>query len=123
MSTPIVFFDIAGPDIESLGAFYGNVFGWQIGPDKHFPRQANAIQSVQVTSPLRGSLRNDPPQTLIYLGVPDITATLEKIHAHGGAVVSPRLPIPGVVVLGLFTDPAGNCMGLVEMDGDKPRVP
>jgi hypothetical protein len=26
-------------------------------------------------------------------------------------------------VLGLFRDPAGNPMGLVEMDGDVPHVP
>jgi hypothetical protein len=28
-----------------------------------------------------------------------------------------------VVVLGLFRDPAGNAMGLVEMDGDRVRIP
>jgi predicted enzyme related to lactoylglutathione lyase len=123
MTTPIVSFDIAGPDLEALGAFYRNVFGWQIAPDKHFPQQAHAIQPVPVISPMRGTLRNDPPQTLIYLGVPDITAAFDKIQAHGGTPVSPRLAIPGVVVLGLFTDPAGNRLGLIEMDGDQSRVP
>ena len=48
---------------------------------------------------------------------------LAKVVANGGKVVFPRTPVPGVVVVGLFTDPAGNRMGLVEMDGDKPRVP
>ena len=123
MTTPIVSFDIAGPNLEALGAFYRSVFGWQIAPDKHFPQQAHAIQPVPVISPMRGTLRNDPPQTLIYLGVPDITAAFDKIQAHGGTAESPRLAIPGVVVLGLFTDPAGNRLGLIEMDGDKPRVP
>jgi hypothetical protein len=27
------------------------------------------------------------------------------------------------VVLGLFNDPAGNRLGLVEMDGDTPKIP
>ena len=31
--------------------------------------------------------------------------------------------VKGVVVLGLFRDPAGNPMGLVEMDGNQPKVP
>ena len=29
MSTPIVFFDIAGPDLASQSAFYTAVFGWR----------------------------------------------------------------------------------------------
>ena len=36
---------------------------------------------------------------------------------------SRRFEVPGVVVLGLFKDPAGNPLGLVEMDGDVPKVP
>jgi predicted enzyme related to lactoylglutathione lyase len=123
MSTPIVFFDIAGPDLEKQAAFYANVFGWEIGPDPHFPAQASAIQPVPVNSPLRGTLRKDPPGNMIYLGVADITATLAKIEAHGGTGASPRIEVPGVVVLALFTDPAGNRMGLIEMDGDKAKVP
>jgi predicted enzyme related to lactoylglutathione lyase len=43
--------------------------------------------------------------------------------AHGGAVVYPRFEVPGVVVLGLFSDPAGNRMGLVEMADGKALVP
>jgi predicted enzyme related to lactoylglutathione lyase len=123
MSAPIVFFDIAGPDLEKQAAFYRGVFEWDIGPDPHFPDQASAIQPIAVISPLPGTLRKEPPEKMIYLGVSDITATFAKIEAYGGAAASPRMEIPGVVVLGLFTDPAGNRMGLIEMDGDKRRIP
>ena len=64
---------------------------------------------------LKGTLRQDPPETLIYLGVPDIDAALKKIVASGGSVVMPRMVIPKVVTLAIFKDPAGNRMGLVEM--------
>ena len=40
-----------------------------------------------------------------------------------GTVDAPGFEVPGVTVLGLFRDPAGNPMGLVEMDGDSPRIP
>lgn len=65
------------------------------------------------------------PETerVLYIGVSDITATLAAITASGGQIVFPRYEVPGVVVLALFTDPAGNRMGLVEMAGDKPRIP
>ena len=42
--------------------------------------------------------------------------TLICVEAH-------RFEIPYVVVLGLFQDPAGNKMGLVEVEGNRPRVP
>ena len=118
---PIVFFDIAAPELANQAQFYKDIFGWQVGPDGRL--------SVPAASPLPGLLRVEPPsqgpltERVIYLGVPSINATLAKITARGGAVVFPRTEVPGVVVVALFTDPAGNRMGLVEMDGDAPKVP
>jgi len=104
MSAPIVFFDIAGPDAAKLKSFYAENFGWEIDA-------ANGI-----TAPgLKGSIRQDPPETLIYPGVPVIDAALKTIEEGGGSVVLPRMVVPGVVTLALFKDPAGNRMGLVEM--------
>jgi predicted enzyme related to lactoylglutathione lyase len=121
MPAPIVFFDIAGPDLGKQAAFYRTIFGWNSTPDGRL--------TAPVASPLPGNLRVEPSaqgpiaERLIYLGVPDITATLEQVRANGGGVVFPRLEVPGVAVVALFTDPAGNRMGLVEMDGDKVKVP
>ena len=53
-------------------------------------------------------------QALIYIGVPDIDAALKNIVASGGGVSVPRMVVPNVVTFALFTDPAGNRMGLVE---------
>ena len=115
MPAPIVFFDIAGPDMAKQAAFYRTVFDWDVGA-------AGQVTAPSVL-PLPGTLRADPAEKVIYLGVEDVTATLAKIEANGGKVVTPRFEVKGVVVLGLFTDPAGNRMGLVEMAGGKPKVP
>jgi predicted enzyme related to lactoylglutathione lyase len=104
MPSPIVFFDIAGPDAAKLKSFYSGVFGWTIN-------DANAIK----TGALDGTLRQDPPEKIIYLGVADIDAALAQIKAAGGTVDMPRTVIPNVVTFALFRDPAGNRMGLVEM--------
>ena len=104
---PIVFFDIAGRDSAALSEFYSEVFGWDIGGDGSF--------SVTAMSPLDGLIRQDPSEKRIYLGVEDIAATLIQVEAKGGTVDAPRFEVPGVVVLGLFKDPAGNPMALVEM--------
>jgi len=120
MAAPIVFFDIAGADLQSQKAFYETVFGWDVSADGHFTAPA--------TAPLAGLLRVEAeatfqPERVIYLGVDDITATLETIAANGGEVVLPRMVVPGVVILALFTDPAGNRMGLVELADGQPIVP
>ena len=85
---------------------------------------------VPADTPLPGSLRVEDPkqgpiaERVLYVGVPDINATLETVKAHGGSVVFGRTVAPGVVILALFKDPAGNRMGLVELDGaGKPVVP
>lgn len=115
MPAPIVFFDIAGPDAASQAAFYRAVFDWDVGPGGQL--------SVSAPGPLPGTLRADPAEKMLYLGVEDVTATLASVIAHGGAVVAPRFEVPGVVILGLFTDPAGNRLGLVEITDSKPIVP
>jgi predicted enzyme related to lactoylglutathione lyase len=120
MPAPIVFFDIAGPDLQKQKAFYEGVFGWTVSAEGHL--------NTPVAAPLPGILRVEAeagfqPERLLYLGVDDITATLDQIVANGGGVVFPRMAVPGVVILALFTDPAGNRMGLVELADGKPIVP
>jgi predicted enzyme related to lactoylglutathione lyase len=100
---PIVFFDIAGPDAATLREFYAGNFGWRIDAN-------NLVQA----GTLDGALRQDPAEKIIYIGVPDLDAAIAKVNASGGKVVTPKIPIPtGTFVL--FTDPAGNRMGLVQL--------
>jgi len=118
---PVVFFDIAAPGLPSQASFYHDIFDWKIKPDGTF--------SIPVASPLPGDLRVEAAgpgpvaERVVYIGVADINATLAKIVAHGGSIIFPRQVIPGVVILALFKDPAGNRMGLVEMKGDRPVLP
>jgi predicted enzyme related to lactoylglutathione lyase len=118
-----VFFDIAGPADSHQGDFYAKLFGWKTG--------AGGVLSVPVIGPqpasgphLDGTLRVDPAGKLIYIGVPDVTAKLADVAANGGKIIAPRFEVKGVAVIGLFTDPAGNGMGLVELTDDgKVKVP
>ncbi len=115
MTLPIVYFDIAGPEDEALKSFYSSICEWEFDQAGQF--------EVSVAASINGAIRKDPAEKRIYLGVPDVTATLTLIEQSGGTVDVPRFEVPGVVILGLFRDPAGNPMGLVEMDGDSPVVP
>ena len=111
MAAPIVFFDIAGSNDSQLREFYSDIFGWS------FSKQSQT--TVDVIAPLEGAIRKDPSGKRIYIGVENVTDTLQKIVEYGGSVDAPRFEVPGMVVLGLFKDPAGNEMGLVEIDGEK----
>jgi predicted enzyme related to lactoylglutathione lyase len=99
---PIVFFDIAGPDAARLKDFYATNFGWDIAP-------SNTIQTPQ----LPGTLRQDPPEKILYNGVADLDAAMAKVKASGGTIDTPKLPTPTGERFVLFKDPAGNRMGLV----------
>lgn len=112
---PIVFFDIAGPDGARLQRFYADLFGWNVAQDGTF--------TTTVIAPLPATIRQDPAETVVYIGVADITATLAKVQANGGTVQIPRFVVPGRVILGMFKDPAGNRVGLVEIENGKPKVP
>lgn len=116
MSAPIVFLDLAGPDEAALRAFYQEVFDWACGA-------AGMPFSPGSPAGLSLNIRQDPAEKVIYIGVPDINATLARVEAAGGKVDLPRHEVPGVTVIALFIDPAGNRMGLVEMDGDAPVIP
>ncbi len=114
---PIVFFDIAAPGLSQQSEFYSKVFGWEIAP-------TGAVQVPFIGNPnVHGTLRADPAEKMLYLGVDDVTATLEAVVANGGEIDQPRFEVPGVVVLGLFKDPGGNRMGLVEMENGAAKVP
>lgn len=115
MASPIVFLDFAGPDTTALADFYSSVFGWSVDEDGKF--------DVDVLPTIQGAIRNDPAEHRIYFGVADVASSLVLVEEAGGSVDAPRFEVPGVVVLGLFRDPAGNPLGLVELDGDSPKIP
>ena len=112
---PVVFFSIFGPDGSELQRFYADVFEWKAA--------ASGDVTVSVTSPLMGTIAQGTPETLIYIGVADVAATLQKVVARGATIRYPRTEVRGRVVLGMFKDPAGNSVGLVEMENCKAKVP
>ena len=115
MQSPIVFFDIAGPGSAGLRDFYAELFGWNPGADGNL--------RIDIQSPLYGTFRvENVPETLIYIGVEDVTAKLSEVTEKGGTIDFPRFEVPGVVILGMFRDPAGNRVGLVEISSEGVAV-
>jgi predicted enzyme related to lactoylglutathione lyase len=101
--SPIVFFDIAGPDMAKLKSFYADNFGWDIGPTGGI-----------ATPHLAGTLRQDPPEKILYIGVADLDAAIANVKATGGTIETPKLPTPTGETFVIMSDPAGNRMGMVQ---------
>ena len=113
---PVVFFSIFAPEGEKLQQFYAGLFDWKIAPSGDL--------TTPVSSPLPANVgKSEVAETIVYIGVDDINATLAKVKERGGTIRYPRFEVPGRVVLALFKDPAGNSVGLVEMENGKPKVP
>jgi predicted enzyme related to lactoylglutathione lyase len=112
---PIVHFSLFGQDGSELQRFYADVFDWRITP--------SGDVATTVLPPLTGTIAQGAPETIVYIGVADVTATLQKVVSKGGSIRFPRFEVQGRVVLGVFKDPAGNSVGLVEMENGKAKVP
>jgi predicted enzyme related to lactoylglutathione lyase len=112
-------FEFATSDREKTAAFYRAVFGWQIhkweGPVDYWLVNTGD----QSTLGLNGGLMQaggDFSGTVNTVGVEDIDATLAKVKANGGAIISEKQPIPGVGQLAYFKDNCGIVVGVLQPD-------
>ena len=93
--------------------FYGEVFGYKF---EEFP-EMNYTTYKAPGGPAGGIMKvmdNRPPQVLNYLKASDIEQTLRKVSAAGGAVLQPKMEIPGQGWWALFQEPGGTMMALYQ---------
>jgi hypothetical protein len=58
-----------------------------------------------------------PGQPIVNtIDVPSVDDYAQKVEAHGGKVVVPKMAIPGVGWLAYFADPEGNITGIYTQD-------
>ncbi len=114
-SHKIVHWELMGEDGDKLAAFYENLFGWKgegvPGFDKY--NMVSADHSGLAGAVGSGNEHMPSYQTM-YVEVDNVDEALGSAVSNGGAIVAPRTVIPGMVTFGLFNDPAGNLVGVVE---------
>lgn len=123
MGHPVVHFEIIGSDPARLRSYYGELFGWEF-------TQSDAVTEA-VSRPgdygfVDGSANGDghgmnggvgggagyERRVLFYVGVPDVEAALQHAERLGGTRVLGPEGTPGALVVGRFTDPEGNLVGV-----------
>ncbi len=113
----VVHWELMGPDADKLGAFYTNLFGWEM---QSYPGMDNYNIVDEKQSGMGGAIgagnEHMPSYQTIYIEVDSVDEHLGKVEANGGTTVVPRTVVPGTVTFGLFNDPAGNLVGVVEAE-------
>lgn len=121
---PVVHFEVIGKSPEKLRKYYGDLFGWELdmsGPvAKEISDTGNYGFVDRITTPdgtgLRGGVGGGAAydrHTIFYVGVPDVEAALQMAESLGGTrLLGPATKPGGGVVVGHFTDPEGNLIGV-----------
>jgi len=120
MGQPVVHFEVVGKDGEKLQRYYSELFGWEINADNPMkygmvPREGNvSAEGVGIGGGVGQGPDGYPGHVTFYVEVPDVEAALAKAESLGGTrVMGPEKPMD-MVVIGLFNDPEGHVIGVVE---------
>ena len=124
MGQPVVHFEIIGNEPEKLRSFYGELFDWEF--DTNAP-VSDAVSDAgnygfvdRYTAGdgtgIRGGVGGGgiyAPHTIFYVAVPDVEAALQAAERLGGMrVLGPEKNPGNDLVIGHFTDPEGNLIGV-----------
>lgn len=121
MGRPVVHFEIIGKDPAKLHSYYSELFGWEI--DASNPMAYGVVQREGNTAPdgagIGGGIGSGPEgydgHVTFYVGVPDVEAALAQAESLGGTrTMGPSEVMEGVVI-GLFNDPEGHVVGVVQV--------
>jgi len=122
MGQPVVHFEIIGKDPERLRTFYGDLFGWdfdtsgQVSEAVSEPSNYGFVNPPTDATAIAGGIGGGPgydAHVVFYVGVPDVEAALQQAESLGGARRLGPDQAPGRdLVIGHFTDPEGNLVGV-----------
>jgi predicted enzyme related to lactoylglutathione lyase len=111
MAAPVVWFEIAGRDLDVLTRFYGDLLGWKVDADN--PQRYGMVDTggeggIYAPGAEAGEYVS------FYAGVQGLESYLERAERLGGKVVQPPTPISETARVAMLLDPEGHRIGLLE---------
>lgn len=124
MARPVVHFEIVGEDPAALRSYYGALFGWEydtespVAPEVSDAGEYGFIDLITGVdgSGIRGGVGGGPGRrgySVFYVAVDDVEEALVAAERLGGRrVMGPAANPNGSLMVGHFTDPEGNLVGV-----------
>jgi predicted enzyme related to lactoylglutathione lyase len=121
MGHPVVHFEIIGSDPAKLRSYYNALFGWefQVGDATtevvSQPGNYGFVDGTTTGSGINGGVGGGEGyegRVLFYVGVPNVEAALQNAERLGGRRRMGPEGSFGTLVVGQFTDPEGNLIGV-----------
>jgi len=120
----LVWYELMTNDLQGAEAFYTSIIGWT-------PRSFDAGEPYRVMSDAAGKSVggiipmpdgvNVPPNWVMYIGTPDIDATIAQIERLGGSGVAPLQEMPNVGRIRTMRDPQGATFALIQPSSPERR--
>ena len=120
----VVHFEIHADDPQRAANFYQGVFGWDIkkweGPEDYWLVTTGKAPEPGIDGAIlkrMGPINGDAVIAYVCtVDVPSVDDAIAKITSHGGTIVLPKMPVPGVGWHVYAKDTEGNIFGSLQSD-------
>ena len=120
LDATMAFTELASANPAATRRFLENVFGWSFESVKMLGGEYLSFEAPGGRGGIRPTQPKESPNSTNYVRVVDLDAALTKIKASGGAVVLPRVDVPGMGSFFWFRIPGGPVMACWQ---DAPELP
>ena len=126
MGQPVVHFEVVGKDFDKLKSFYSEVAGWSyaeapaagqegVPPYAMVPQEDNTNpDGIGIGGGIGVGPEGYEGHVTFYIEVPDVGASLDQVEKLGGTKVMGPETMTEDLTIGLFNDPEGHLVGLVQ---------
>ncbi|MGC8519485.1 MAG: VOC family protein [Steroidobacteraceae bacterium] len=111
-----VWHELMTPNAQAAAAFYSNVLPWTIESSTvpGYILWMNGPARLAGLMPQPSAVRDNgtPPNWLVYIGTPEVDATVETAQQLGGKLLKVPTDIPGIGRFAVLSDPQGAAFAL-----------
>ena len=123
MANPVVHFEIIGKNPANLRNYFGELFGWQFDTSSPVAEAVSEPANYGFVDRIKtpdgagipggiGGGADYPGHVIFYVGVPNVEAALAEAERLGGNRRMGPERAPTGLVIGHFTDPECNLIGV-----------
>ncbi|MGH3126844.1 MAG: VOC family protein [Gaiellaceae bacterium] len=110
MAHPVIHAEIRSQDPDATREFFSALFGWTY-TEGAFPGYTFVDTGVDGALPAAIGPLQGGADAVLFVGVEDVAATLERAQELGGRIIQPAQEVPGVT-FGVFADAQGHVVGV-----------